>query len=258
MLSDSHCHLDRLDLDQCGGSVEAALKRAREEQVERFLCVGIDLESLPGMLSLCEPFPEVFVSVGVHPNARCDLEPTVEDLLKYQSNPQLVAIGETGLDYFRSTGDLEWQRNRFQVHMQAAREADLPLIVHSRDAHEDTVAMLRQAQDGSLRGVMHCFVYDWEAARQYLDLGFYLSFSGIVTFNSAKELQDVAARAPQDRILVETDSPYLAPAPYRGKSNQPAYVRHVAEKIAQLRGESVTAFAAQTERNFARLFDRVA
>jgi TatD DNase family protein len=254
VLSDSHCHLDRLDLAPFGGSVDGVLENARAHGVERMLCVGIDLEALPGMLAITDRYDNVYTSVGVHPNATECEEPSIERLLQEAARPGMVAIGETGLDYFRSSGDLSWQRDRFVRHLRAAKSAGLPAIVHSRDAHEDTLAVLRTEQDGSLRGVMHCFVYDWEAAQGYLDLGFYLSFSGIVTFNSAKELREVATKAPADRILVETDAPYLTPIPYRGKSNQPAYVSYVANCVAELRSVSVEELAPQLEQNFSELF----
>ncbi len=258
MLVDSHCHLDRLDLARHHGDLGQALQYAQAEGVEHMLCVAIDMESYPAMLALARNYPQVSASVGVHPNERGGQVPDAGGLVALATDPKVVAIGETGLDYYRSEGDVGWQRERFRSHIQAAREAKLPLIVHSRAARDDTVQILREEQACEVGGVMHCFTEDWDMARAALDLGFYISFSGIVTFKNARELQDVAQRVPLDRMLVETDSPYLAPIPHRGKPNEPAYVRHVAELIAQLRGISYEAFASATTENFYQLFGRAA
>jgi len=255
MLVDSHCHLDLLDLHSFSGGLVGVIDAAREQGVTHLLCVAINLENYPRMLSLVEGCAEVSVSVGVHPNERGGHEPAPGELVDHAAHPRVVAIGETGLDYFRSEGELEWQRERFRNHIRAAKQAGKPLIVHSRDAKEDTLAILREEDAGEAGGVMHCFTGDWEMAKRAMDLNFYISFSGIVTFNSARELMEVARRMPAERMLVETDSPYLAPAPHRGKPNQPAYVRHVAEHIANLRGESFESIAATTTHNFLTLFN---
>jgi TatD DNase family protein len=243
-----------LDLEPFGGSLEGVLAAARAEGVSHMLCVAVNLQDYPGMLALVEPHEAVSVSVGVHPNERGGREPDVDELVKLAGHPRVVAIGETGLDYFRSEGNLDWQRDRLRRHIAAARRAHKPLIVHSRDAKEDTLKILREEKAEQAGGVLHCFTGDWDMARQALDLGFYVSFSGIVTFKSATELKEVARRMPADRILVETDSPYLAPVPHRGKPNYPAYVRHVAEHIAQLRGQSLEDIASVTTENFRTLF----
>jgi len=257
---DSHCHLDRLDLSKWSNGIEGALDAAMQNDVNHFLCVSINLEDYPPMLEMVSSYDRVFVSVGVHPTEQDCQEPTVEQLLTLADNKKVVAIGETGLDYFRCTegneGDLDWQRDRFRVHIEAAKQLNYPLIIHNRDAKHDTIKMLRDEGAEGAGGVMHCFVEDWETAQQAMDLNFYISFSGIVTFNSAKELKEVAKKMPLDRILVETDSPYLAPVPFRGKSNQPAYTRHVLEHIADLREMPVEALAKYTSENFFRLFSR--
>ena len=254
MLVDSHCHLDRLDLAPFDDDFGRLMQATREAGVGHLLCVCIDLESYPAMYRLVEPWPWVSVSVGVHPNDRDRRDPTPEELVSLAADPRNVAIGETGLDYFRSEGDLEWQRQRFRNHIAAARAAGKPLIVHTRAAREDTIRVMTEEGARDAGGVMHCFTEDWEMAKQALDLGFYISFSGIVTFNSAADLREVAKRVPADRILVETDAPYLAPVPHRGKSNLPAYVALVAAFIAELRGVSPERLVEQTGENFFRLF----
>jgi TatD DNase family protein len=255
MLVDSHCHLDLLELPAFPGGLAGVLDAAHAQDVTRFLCVSINLEHYPSMHALVEHRAEVSVSVGVHPNERDGHEPTVTELVELAARPGVVAIGETGLDYFRSEGDLEWQRERFRTHIRAARQAGKPLIVHSRDAAEDTLTILREEGAAETGGVMHCFTGDWEMARKAMNLNLHISFSGIVTFKSAHELMEVARRMPLDRMLVETDCPYLAPVPHRGKPNQPAYVRYVAEHIAALRGESFEQIAAATTQNFLTLFN---
>jgi TatD DNase family protein len=254
MLVDSHCHLDRLDLAPHGGSFAALLDDTRAAGVGHLLCVSIDLENYPSMLALVEPFAQVSVSVGVHPNESDCREPEVDELVTLAAHPKNVAIGETGLDYFRSEGELEWQRERFRRHIAAARVCSKPLIIHSRAAREDTLAILRQERAAEVGGVMHCFTEDWEMARQALDLGFYISFSGIITFRSAEELRQVAARVPEDRLLMETDAPYLAPVPHRGKPNYPRYVNQVADCLAEVRGMEREALIQATRDNFFRLF----
>jgi TatD DNase family protein len=207
------------------------------------------------VLAVAESEPHLFASVGTHPDYEETDEPTVERLVGLAAHPKVVAIGETGLDYYRLTGDLEWQRERFRVHIRAARAAGKPLVIHTRSAAEDTLRLMREEGAAQARGVMHCFTETWDVAAAAIDLGFYISLSGIVTFKNAKDLQDVARRLPLDRMLIETDAPYLAPVPFRGKTNEPAFVAHVAEKIAELRGTTAEAIGAATTENFFRLFD---
>jgi len=232
------------------------MDQAARDGVSRMLCAGIDLEHYPAMRALVDPYPRVLVSVGVHPNERQAREPAAEELADIaRADERVAAIGETGLDYHYSQGNLDWQRARFRRHVEAARRCGKPLIIHSRDAREDTIAILREEDAGAVGGVMHCFTESWEMARAALDLGFYVSFSGIVTFNSAEALRDVVRRVPLERLLIETDSPYLAPVPYRGKKNEPRFVALVAEKIAAIRGLEPAEIARITTRNFERLFD---
>lgn len=254
ILVDSHCHLDMLNLKPYEGRLEAALDHARDAGVGHILCVSVNLKDYPRMRALVAPFPQVSISVGVHPNEHHGPDPEPEDLVEIAQRDGVVAIGETGLDYYRSTGDLEWQRARFRRHIAAARRLGKPLIVHSRAARADTIQILREEQARDVRGVMHCFAEDWDTAAAALDLGFYISFSGIVTYKNADDLREVAREVPADRILVETDAPYLAPVPKRGKANEPAFVRHTAAFIAELRGEDYAAFAARTTRNYQDLF----
>jgi len=254
MLIDSHCHLDRLDLKPYEGDFSRLMQTAKEEGIGHFLCVSIDMEAYPAMKALVADYPQVSISVGVHPNERERREPTLEELVELSADPQNVAIGETGLDYFRSDGDLDWQRERFRRHIAAAKQCGKPLIIHTRDAREDTIRIMREEGAEQAGGVMHCFTESWEMAEQALDLGFYISFSGILTFKNAEELREVARRVPLERMLIETDSPYLAPVPHRGRSNEPRYVRHVAEKIGELRGLSVEEVARITGENFRTLF----
>ncbi len=257
MLVDSHCHLDRLDLEPFGGDLDAALAAAAEAGVGHMLCVCIDMDNFPRVRELAHAHPQVSASVGVHPNERDTREPDADELVKLAADDQVVAIGETGLDYFRSEGDLDWQRERFRRHIAAARAAGKPLIIHMRDATADTLEILRGERAGEAGGVMHCFVEDWDTARQAMDLGFVISFSGIVTFRNAQALKEVARKVPGDMYLVETDSPYLAPMPHRGKSNHPAWVRHVAEHIAQLRNTDLDTVAQQTTATYQRVFGRI-
>lgn len=254
-LVDSHCHID---FDPLYPRIDDVLARARENDVDYLLCVSVNLEDFPGVLALAEQHDHIFASVGVHPNEQAGRDPDVDELLTLAEHPRVVAIGETGLDYFRSQGDLAWQRDRFRRHIHAARQCGKPLIVHSRDAPEDTIRIMTEEHAGEAGGVMHCFAEDWKMAEQALALGFYISFSGIVTFKNARAVQDVAHRAPLDRILVETDSPYLAPVPYRGKTNEPAYVKHTAEYVAGLRGIPYEELAEATSENFFRLFTHAA
>lgn len=253
-LVDSHCHLDRLDLDPFDGQLDNALQAASEQGVGHMLCVCIDLEHFDDVLQAAKQHSNVSASVGVHPNETNGHEPTVDELVELARDEQIVAIGETGLDYFRSEGDVEWQRDRFRTHIAAARQTGKPLIIHMRDAAEDTLQILKEEKADEVGGVMHCFTENRDVAKTALDLNFMISFSGIVTFNSARELKEVAKMVPLDRMLVETDSPYLAPVPYRGKSNQPAYVRHVAEHVAELRQTTLDNIATATTQNYFSLF----
>ncbi len=252
---DSHCHLDRLKIPD-GETLDDSLARAAEEGVHGFLNVCIDLENFNEVLRIANADSRIQCSVGVHPNEMEMQEPTMDDLLQRAENKKVVAIGETGLDYhyITETESLEQQRNRFRTHIRAAKECNKPLIIHTREAREDTIRVMREEGAEQCGGVMHCFTENWEMASQALDLGFYLSFSGIITFNSAAELREVVKKVPEERLLIETDSPYLAPVPYRGKPNQPAYVRQVAEKVAELRGWSVEEVDRITTENFMRLF----
>jgi TatD DNase family protein len=253
-LSDSHCHLDRIDLAPWGGDFAAFMQATRATDLAFMLCVAIDLESYPAMCALVETYPEVMCSVGVHPNEDPECSPTLEQLLELGRDARVVAIGETGLDYFRTEPGAAWQLERFRTHIEAARQLQKPLIIHTREAREDTLSVLEEASARDCGGVMHCFVEDWATAKRALDLGFYISFSGVLTYKSAAELREVAKQIPADRLLIETDSPYLAPVPHRGKPNIPLYVRHVAEQLAALRGWSLEETAACTLENARRLF----
>lgn len=254
MLVDSHCHLDRVDLAPHAGDFHRLMAATQAAGVGHMLCVSIDLEGYPRMRELVAPYPQVSVSVGVHPGEQGRREPTPEDLIERARDERTVAIGETGLDYFRSQGDPGWQHQRFRNHIAAARSCGKPLIVHTREAREDTLRILREENARDVGGVLHCFTETWETAKAALDLGFHISFSGIVTFKTADRLRAVAAQVPLDRLLIETDSPYLAPVPHRGKSNEPGFVAAVAQCIAELRGMSAEALAARTRDNFFRLF----
>lgn len=254
MLIDSHCHLDRIDLTPYQNDFSRFMEAAAENKLEHMLCISIDLESYPAMLDLVSNYPDISVTVGVHPNAQDGREPSLEDLIALGQSSKVIGIGETGLDYFRSTGELDWQHRRFRNHIQAAKALKKPLIIHTREAKHDTLRILREEGADQVGGIIHCFTEDWEFAQQALDLNFYISFSGIVTFNSAKEIREVAKKVPADRFLIETDSPYLAPVPFRGKPNYPTYVRFVAEQIAELRNISFEETAAWSTRNFYTLF----
>ncbi|WP_028535216.1 TatD family hydrolase [Paludibacterium yongneupense] len=254
MLVDSHCHINFPDLLERMDEVRAAMQ---ENGVGHALVIGVNLPEFPSVLALAEQYDNFYATVGVHPDSP-DAEEADEDrLIALATHPRVVGIGETGLDYHWCEGDLEWQHQRFRTHIRAARRSRLPLIIHTRDAAADTLRLMREENAGEAGGVMHCFSEDWEVARQALDLGFYISFSGIVTFKNALAIQDVARRMPLDRMLVETDSPYLAPVPKRGKQNQPAYVKYVAEHIARLRGVDFDEIAAATSANFFRLFGKI-
>lgn len=254
MLVDSHCHLDRLDLAAHQGSLDNALQAARERGVGHFLCIGVSADNASAVKALADRYQDVDCSVGVHPlDVKPEQMPALDWLLKELEHPHVVAIGETGLDYHYEPEAAEVQKASFQLHLEAAAQTGKPVIVHTRGARADTLALLREAALPQA-GVLHCFTEDWEMARAALDLGFYISLSGIVTFRNADALRDVARQVPADRLLVETDSPYLAPIPYRGKPNLPQYVREVAEFLAMLRGDPYERFAEQTTANFRRLF----
>lgn len=249
---DSHCHINFPELQE---RMPDVLSNAKENDISHMLCVSVTLEDFPQVHSLAQKHPHIFASVGVHPcNTGC-IEPSVEQLIDIAQDDNIVAIGETGLDYFRiEDEDMTWQRDRFKVHIDAAKQVNKPLIIHTRSAADDTMRILKEEGADQCRGVMHCFAEDWDVAEKALDLGFYISFSGIVTFKSAKNVQEVAKKCPLDRILVETDAPYLAPVPLRGKTNEPAYVRHTAQFVADLRGISLETLADATTENFFTLF----
>jgi TatD DNase family protein len=215
----------------------------------------VTLEDFPRVRKLAETYPHVYASVGVHPDHEGVGTVTAGELVALSNHPKIVAIGETGLDYYRLKGDLEWQRERFRTHIRAARECGKPLIIHTREAAEDTLRIMREEGAGAAGGVMHCFTESWEMAEAAMALGFYISFSGIVTFKNAKALKEVARRVPLEKMLVETDSPYLAPVPYRGTTNQPGYVRHVAQEIARIKDMTLEQVAAATTYNFNQLFN---
>ncbi len=256
MLVDSHCHLDRLNLDRYDGDLSRALEAARARGVERFLCVGVSLENRRDVVALARRYPDVLASVGVHPlDVKSGLA-SVSELVTWGSHTRVVALGETGLDYYYDNDSRSLQRESFAVHLQAASEAGLPVIVHTRDARRETLELIRHHGNSDTAGVLHCFTEDWDMASSALDLNYFISISGIVTFRNAAALRDVVRRLPLERLLVETDSPYLAPVPYRGKSNEPQFVREVAEYIAELKGISFGELARQTGRNFLQLFPK--
>jgi TatD DNase family protein len=251
MLVDSHCHLNFPELLENLPAIKQAMK---DNQVGHALCISVTLPDFPQVLALAETNDNFYASVGVHPDYEDIDEPSVEGLLKLADHPKIIAIGETGLDYFRLTGDLEWQRTRFRTHIRAAIACGKPLVIHTRNSAEDTLRIMREENAQQVGGVMHCFTENLDVALQAIELGFYISFSGIVTFKNALTIKEVAKQIPLDKMLVETDSPYLAPMPYRGKTNQPSYVKHVAEEIARLRGISLETVAEATTNNFFRLF----
>ncbi|MDQ5887256.1 MAG: hypothetical protein RL210_31 [Pseudomonadota bacterium] len=251
MLIDSHCHINFPEL---ADQADLLMAQMRQNHVSHALCVAVNLPELPSVLDMAERYANVFASVGVHPDYEDTPEPSVAQLVALAQHPRVIAIGETGLDYYRLQGDLQWQRERFRTHIRAARECGKPLIIHTRSAAEDTLRIMREENAQECGGVMHCFTETWEVAQAALELGFYISFSGIVTFKNATQIKQVAQNMPLSQMLVETDSPYLAPVPFRGKLNHPALVKHVAEHIADLRGQSFAEIAAATTDNFFRLF----
>lgn len=251
MFVDSHCHLDFPDL---ASSLDEILVNMQQNNVTHALCVSVNLEDFPRVRALAESHGNLFASVGVHPDYENLIEPNALQLAELADHPKVVAIGETGLDYFRLKGDLEWQRERFRQHIRAAKQCGKPLIIHTREAAVDTLRIMAEEGADSVGGVMHCFTESWEVAQQAIEMNFYISFSGIITFKNATSVKDVARKIPLDRILIETDSPYLAPVPYRGKINQPAFVHYIAEEIAKLREMSLTEIATITTNNFFSLF----
>lgn len=251
MFIDSHCHLDFPDLAK---DLDQLLVNMQENQVTHALCVSVNLRDFPRVLALAEAHHNLFASVGVHPDYEHEIEPSAHELAKLAHHPKVIAIGETGLDYFRLQGDMEWQRERFRQHIRAALEVNKPLIIHTRSAAADTLRIMREEGASQVGGVMHCFTETRDVAEQAMAMNFYISFSGIVTFKNAIALKEVAKSIQLDRMLIETDSPYLAPVPFRGKQNQPAFVRHVAEEIARLRAAELNDIAIATTNNFFNLF----
>lgn len=251
MLVDSHCHLNFPELQSNMEQIRASM---HDNQVGHALCISVTLKDFPQVLTLAETYPNFFASVGVHPDYEDEPPFTVDDLVNLANHPKVIAIGETGLDYFRLTGDLKWQRERFRTHIRAAIKSQKPLVIHTRSAAEDTLRIMREENAQLVGGVLHCFTESLDVALEAIDLGFYISFSGIVTFKNAVMLKEVASQLPLDRILVETDSPYLAPIPYRGKINQPAYVKHVAEELSRIRNVPLAEIMEATTANFFRLF----
>jgi TatD DNase family protein len=251
MLVDSHCHLD---FDEFRDRIPELLAEMSAAGVEYALCISVTLQDFPRVRGLAEAHPQLFATVGVHPDYPDAGEVAVDELVALADHPRIVAIGETGLDYYRLEGDLNWQRERFRVHIRTARACRKPLVIHTRSAADDTLQIMREEGAAEVGGVMHCFTETLDVALAAVEMGFLISFSGIVTFRNAAPVREVAKALPLERILVETDSPYLAPVPYRGKVNRPAYVRHVAEEVARLRGVSFEEVAAATTANFFRMF----
>jgi TatD DNase family protein len=259
-LVDSHCHLDMLDLNDFDQHMDNVIQAAADNQVVDILSISVDLETFPSVLATAHQYPNVHASVGLHPCHTPELAVSEDQLLKLADDEKVIAIGETGLDYYMNDGqcplneNFHWQQERFRTHIKTAIKTQKPLIIHTRDAREDTLRILQEGGAEKAGGIMHCFVEDMETAQKALELGFYISFSGIVTFKNARDIQAVAKALPEDRILIETDSPYLAPVPMRGKKNQPAYVAYVAEFLAELRGVSVEHIARVTTENYYSLF----
>ncbi len=258
MFVDSHCHIN---FPQYADQLDAVMADMAAHDVDRALCISTTLEEFPSVHALAQRFDNVWATVGVHPDNEGVQEPSVDDLVQRAALPRVVGIGETGLDYYRlegrSVADMAWQRDRFRVHIEAARATRLPMVIHTRMASDDTVGILKESGQGDVGGVFHCFTETQSVARQALDLGFYISFSGIVTFKNAADLREVAKYVPLDRCLIETDSPYLAPAPHRGKTNSPAYVSFVGKFLADLKGVSPEELGRVTSQNFEDLFSLV-
>lgn len=255
MFVDSHCHLD---FPEYQGQLDDLLVRMKSARVTHALCISVDMPNFPNVLEIAKSHENLFASVGTHPDYKDTPEPSVEQLVQLGQDTKVIAVGETGLDYYR-IGDepiesMEWQRDRFRTHIQAAKQLNKPLIIHTRSASSDTIRIMKEEGADEIGGVMHCFTESWDVAQAAMDLNFYISFSGIVTFKNAKELQETCKKIPLDRLLIETDSPFLAPVPHRGKTNEPAWVSHVGEFVATLRGESISDLAQATTQNFSRLF----
>jgi TatD DNase family protein len=253
MFFDSHCHLDRIDLAGFNDDFNQLIAAIREQQVSEMVCIAVNLESFDSMYQKIEHQPGIYATVGVHPDYEESQQPTVDQLVELSRKDKIVAIGETGLDYFHTEGP-EWQRERFRTHITAALEVNKPLVIHTRQAKADTINILKEHQADQVGGVMHCFTEDWEMAKQSIDLGFYISISGIVTFKQAENVREMAAKIPDDRLLIETDSPWLAPVPFRGKTNYPGHIRLVAEKLADIRNTDVATIAEITTQNARALF----
>lgn len=256
MLIDSHCHLDRLKLDPYSGDLSAAIAAAHARGIQQMLCIGISLENIQTVIDIAQAHPRVVASVGVHP---CDVKEgaaTAEQLINWASQPKVVALGETGLDYHYETESKDIQHESFALHLGVGKQLGLPVVVHTREAKADTLSLIKEHGSLESSGVLHCFTEDWEMAKAALDLNYYISISGIVTFKNAEQIRDVVRNMPIDRLLVETDSPYLAPIPYRGKPNEPKYVREVAQFVADVRGMPLEDLAQKTTENFYRLFNK--
>jgi len=256
MLIDSHCHLDRLDLSPYDGNLTAALEAARTQGVHQFLCIGVSLANREAVLEIARSHADVAASVGIHP---CDVESGIAQpaqLVEWGRDPQVVALGETGLDYHYAEETKALQQESFALHLEAGARAGLPVVVHTRDAREDTLGLIRESGSEEHAGVLHCFTETWDMARRAMDMNYYISISGIATFRNAAELRETVKKLPLDRLLVETDSPYLAPVPFRGRPNEPQYVRQVAELVAELKGVPLETLAEVTSENFYRLFPK--
>ena len=254
MFFDSHCHIDRIDLSGFNNSFEHLLEQTKQQQVSEMLCISVNLESFDAMCELTEPYAHIYRSVGVHPDYKKAQEPNVDELVNLAKRERIVAMGETGLDYIKED-EYDWQRERFRVHIEAAKQTNLPIIIHTREAQKDTIDIMRAESADQVGGVMHCFTEDYAMAKQAMDLGFYVSISGIVSFKQAKNVHEMAKQIPDDRLLIETDSPWLAPTPHRGKTNYPGYVPLVAQALAELRNTSVEHIAEITRYNAAKLFN---
>ena len=254
MFVDSHCHLDRLKIANYEGALDEALNQARECKVQNFLCISVSLENIDHVIDIANRYEDVFASVGVHPLDVDSGMPVVSELSEKGRQPKVIAIGETGLDYYYSEENKDQQKESFSRQIQVSTALKKPLVIHTRSAKEDTLTIIKQQVDPDVAGVLHCFTEDWDMAKKAIDMNFYISISGIVTFKNAKELQETVKKIPLDRLLIETDSPYLAPVPFRGKSNQPKYVPEVAKCIAELKNLSVESLAEATTENFFSLF----
>lgn len=250
MLVDSHCHLNRLNLEKYNGDLSLLIEETKRAGISHLLCVGIDLANAKADIDLAHRFENVFASVGIHPSEKLETEPTAEEIIALANDPKVVAVGETGLDYYYNDTGLERMRERFRHHLRIGKKLNKPVIIHSRQAHKDTINIMREENAADVGGVMHCFTESWEMAKEAMDLNFYISFSGIITFHNAKNVVEVAKKVPLDRMLIETDAPYLTPVPFRGKPNEPQYVRYVAEKIADIKNISFEKVGEITTSNF--------